>query len=227
VVGSVVTLNNAWDGLLHDEFQKDYYQDLRQFLKNEYRTKTIYPDMHNIFNAFKYTDYRDVKVVIVGQDPYINPGEAHGLAFSVQPKANIPPSLQNIFKELETDSFCYMPNNGCLIPWAEQGVMLLNASLTVERGKSRSHAGRGWETFTDAVMELLDQRDAPTVFMLWGKDAQIKGSRIVNPLHLVLVAAHPSPLAGGRFFGCKHFSQANEFLKINGQAPIDWQIPNV
>jgi uracil-DNA glycosylase len=223
----MVTLNNDWDGLLHEEFQKDYYQSLRAFLKDEYRKKTIYPGMHDIFNAFKYTDYKDVKVVIVGQDPYINPGEAHGLAFSVQPSASVPPSLANIFKELETDMLCFIPNNGCLIPWAEQGVMLLNAALTVERGKSRSHAGKGWETFTDAVLGMLNDREQPTVFLLWGRDAQVKGSKIDNPLHIILRAAHPSPLAGGKFFGCKHFSQANDFLKINGRAPIDWQIPNV
>lgn len=222
----MVTLHNDWDALLADEFQQAYYLRLRSFLKDEYRSKTVYPGMHDIFNAFRYTPFADAKVVIVGQDPYINPGEAHGLAFSVQPGATIPPSLKNIFKELETDLHCRIPNNGCLIHWATQGVMLLNASLTVERGRSRSHAGCGWESFTDAVMALFNRKQTPMVFLLWGRDAQLKGKGLDNPAHLVLSAAHPSPLAGGRFFGCRHFSQANAFLTQNGLSPIDWQIPN-
>jgi uracil-DNA glycosylase len=220
-------LHNDWDALLADEFEKEYYLRLRAFLKEEYKNKTVYPGMHDIFNALKYTSYRDAKVVIVGQDPYINPGEAHGLAFSVQPSAKIPPSLLNIFKELETDMRCTMPNNGHLIHWADQGVLLLNTTLTVEQGRSRSHAGRGWEIFTDRVLDVLNGKDTPVVFLLWGRDAQVKGARIDNPLHLVLVAAHPSPLAGGRFFNCKHFSQTNAFLEKNGLPPIDWQIPDV
>lgn len=223
----MVTFNNDWDALLADEFKKEYYLRLRAFLKEEYRHKVIYPGMHDLFNALRYTPYGQVKAVIVGQDPYINPGEAHGLAFSVQPAARIPPSLQNIFKELKTDLSCDIPNNGYLRPWAEQGVLLLNAVLTVEQGRSRSHAGRGWETFTDAVMKLLNQKDSPVVFLLWGKDAQRKGQQIDNPMHLVLSAAHPSPLAGGRFFGCRHFSQANTFLEKNGISAIDWQIPTI
>ena len=222
----MVALGNDWDALLAGEFQKEYYLRLRVFLKEEYASKTIYPKMHDIFNALRYSSYAETKVVIVGQDPYINPGEAHGLAFSVQPSAKIPPSLQNIFKELETDVDFKIPNNGCLTHWASRGVMLLNAALTVERGRSRSHAGRGWETFTDAVMDLLNKKNSPVVFLLWGRDAQIKGSRIDNPMHLVLVAAHPSPLAGGKFFGCKHFSKANNFLIKNGLSPINWQIPD-
>ncbi|MDR1663662.1 MAG: uracil-DNA glycosylase [Clostridiales bacterium] len=223
----MVSFNNDWDALLADEFEKEYYAKLRAFLKEEYRAKTIYPGMHDIFNALKFTPYRETKVVIVGQDPYINPGEAHGFAFSVQPAAKVPPSLQNIFKELETDMRCTVPNNGHLLHWAAQGVLLLNTTLTVERGRSRSHAGRGWEIFTDRVLDVLNGKDTPVVFLLWGRDAQVKGSRIDNPLHLVLVAAHPSPLAGGRFFNCKHFSRTNAFLEKNGLAPIDWQIPDV
>ena len=223
----MVRLNNDWDAMLEGEFEKDYYLNLREFLKNEYRAKTVYPAMDNIFNALRYTAYEDVKVVIVGQDPYINPGEAHGLAFSVGTEARVPPSLQNIFKELESDLSCFIPDNGYLVPWAKQGVLLLNATLTVAAGKSRSHAGKGWEHFTDRVMGLLNDREEPAVFLLWGRDAQLKGGRIDNPRHLALTAAHPSPLAGGRFFGCKHFSKANAFLERQGKQPIDWQIPNI
>ena len=223
----MVKFQNDWDDLLQDEFNKDYYLNLRQFLKAEYTSKVIYPSMHDIFNALKYCAYEDVKVVIVGQDPYINPGEAHGLAFSVQPGAKTPPSLQNIFKELTTDLQCYMPDNGYLVHWAKQGVLLLNTVLTVRRGQSKSHAGKGWEQFTDTVLGMIDLKQSPTVFMLWGRDAQKKGILVDNPKHLVLQAAHPSPLAGGRFFGSKHFSKANEFLHNNNLGIIDWQIPNL
>jgi len=223
----MVTLNNDWDELLAEEFQKEYYQQLRQFLKNEYRTKTIYPSMFDIFNALKLTACEDVKAVIVGQDPYINPGEAHGLAFSVCPGANIPPSLKNIFKELSADLNCTIPNNGHLVHWANQGVLMLNTVLTVEAKKSRSHARQGWERFTDAVMEILNRREKPIVFLLWGKDAHAKGRVIDNRQHLILQAAHPSPLAGGRFFGSRHFSKTNEFLQQHGISGIDWQIPNL
>jgi len=223
----MVKLHNDWDELLADEFKKDYYQNLRNFLKQEYKTKTIYPNMHDIFNALKLTAYADVKAVIVGQDPYINPGEAHGLAFSVMPGAKIPPSLKNIFKELEVDLGCTMPNNGHLVHWANQGVMMLNTVLTVQERKSRSHAGQGWERFTDAVLEILNRREKPMVFLLWGRDAHAKGSVIDSRNHLVLQAAHPSPLAGGRFFGCRHFSKTNEFLKEQGLDGINWQIPDL
>lgn len=226
-MNSMVCLGNDWDALLAEEFQKEYYLRLRAFLKEEYRAKLIYPVMDDIFNALRLTPYQDVKAVIVGQDPYINPGEAHGLAFSVQPGARTPPSLQNIFKELETDLHCLPPNNGHLLHWAKQGVLLLNTVLTVERGRSRSHAGKGWETFTDAVLAHLNNREKPAVFLLWGRDAQAKGRAVINPRHLVLEAAHPSPLAGGRFFGCKHFSKTNLFLKQNGLPEIDWQLPNI
>lgn len=223
----MITLNNDWDAFLDAETKKDYYLRLREFLKNEYRTKMIFPPMHDIFNALKHTSLSEANVVILGQDPYINPGEAHGLAFSVQPSAKIPPSLHNIFQELSTDMGCYIPNNGCLIKWAKQGVMLLNASLTVERGRSKSHSGKGWETFTSAVIEKLNEKSSPVVFLLWGRDAQNKTELITNPKHKILTAAHPSPLAGGRFFGCRHFSKANAFLSENGLPEIDWQIEDV
>jgi len=221
------TLQNDWDPLLAQEMPQPYYQALRQFLKEEYATHTIYPPMHDIFNALRYTSLAGVKVVIVGQDPYINLGEAHGLAFSVLPGAKAPPSLQNVFKELETDMGCTLPNNGYLESWAKQGVMLLNSVLTVRRGASKSHAKKGWELFTTAVLAAVNQKDSPVVFLLWGRDAQHKAGLVTNPKHLVLEAAHPSPLAGGKFFGCKHFSRANAFLQQQGLAPIDWQIPNI
>ncbi|MCL1877677.1 MAG: uracil-DNA glycosylase [Defluviitaleaceae bacterium] len=220
----MVNLHNDWDKLLAEEFYKEYYLTLRAFLKEEYRSRTIYPNMHDIFNALKFTPYEDVKAVIVGQDPYINPGEAHGLAFSTKPGARIPPSLANIFKELEADVGAPKPENGHLERWAREGVLLLNTVLTVRAGQSRSHAKRGWEQFTDAVLGLLDRREKPVVFLLWGRDAQTKGRIISDPKHLVLQAAHPSPLAGGKFFGCKHFSKTNEFLKANGIGVINWQI---
>lgn len=222
----MVTLHNDWDELLKDEFRKEYYQNLRGFLKHAYSTQVVYPDMFDIFNAFKLTAFSDVKVVIVGQDPYINAGEAHGLAFSVLPNAKTPPSLQNIFKELAVDMGCFVPDNGHLVHWAKQGVLLLNNVLTVQAKKSRSHAGQGWERFTDAVLENLNKREKPIVFMLWGRDAQSKGRIIDNRNHLILQAAHPSPLAGGRFFGCRHFSKANEFLQKCEMEGIDWQITN-
>jgi len=223
----MVKLNNDWDTLLQDEFQQDYYKELRRFLKSEYTTKTIYPSMHDIFNALKLTPYANVKAVIVGQDPYINEGEAHGLSFSVNPGIKTPPSLGNIYKELSSDMGCAIPNNGYLVHWAQQGVLLLNNVLTVQAKRSRSHAGKGWERFTDFVLECLNRSNSPIVFLLWGRDAQNKGSIVDNPNHLLLQAAHPSPLAGGRFFGCKHFSQTNKFLESHGVAAIDWQIPNI
>lgn len=218
----MLKLNNDWDALLAEEFQKEYYLRLREFLKEEYRSRTIYPDMHDIFNALKFTAYADVKAVIVGQDPYINPGEAHGLAFSVKPGAKTPPSLVNIFKELAADVGREITENGHLEQWARQGVMLLNTVLTVRAGQSRAHAKKGWEQFTDAVLDLLDRREKPVVFLLWGRDAQTKGRIIRDERHLILQAAHPSPLAGGRFFGCKHFSKTNEFLRKHDIAEIKW-----
>ncbi|MCL2397322.1 MAG: uracil-DNA glycosylase [Defluviitaleaceae bacterium] len=223
----MIKLDNDWDAFANEEQQKPYYLALRQFLKGEYSTKTIYPPMGEIFSALRHTSYDDVKVVILGQDPYINHGEAHGMAFSVGPGAKIPPSLRNVFIELQNDLGCTPPNNGCLMPWAAQGVLLLNTVLTVQAGRSKSHAGQGWEHFTNAIITRLNQRQRPMVFMLWGKAAQEKTALINNPHHKVLMAAHPSPLAGGRFFGSRHFSQTNEFLAAQGDTPIDWQIPNI
>lgn len=220
--------NNDWDEVLQDEYNKDYFQDLLRKLDDEYRREDIFPPKKDIFNAFAYSSFKDTKIVIMGQDPYINPGEAHGLSFSVLPNVTrIPPSLQNIFKELRDDCNCYIPNNGCLIPWAKQGVLLLNSILTVRRGQSKSHAGIGWEIFTDKVIQLLDQRSAPLVYMLWGNNAKKKLDLIRPDNHLILKAAHPSPLAGGAFFGCKHFSKANQYLYEISNYNIDWQIPNI
>lgn len=220
----MLTLNNDWDEFLQSETQKPYYLELRAFLKKEYATKTIYPAPTQIFNALKYTPYETVKAVILGQDPYINPGEAHGLAFSVQDGTAVPPSLKNIFKELNSDLGVPISNSGCLVKWSKQGVMLLNAALTVQASRSRSHTRKGWEQFTAAIIERLNDRETPMVFMLWGKDAQARGVMITNARHLVLTAAHPSPLAGGRFFGCRHFSKANAFLKDNGIEEINWDL---
>ena len=224
----LIPLGNDWDELLKDEFQKDYYIKLRQFLKNEYSDKTIYPDMHKIFEALKLTSYKDTKVVILGQDPYHGPNQAHGLAFSVQEGVMIPPSLLNIYKEMENDVNCYIPDNGYLVPWAKQGVLLLNTSLTVVAGNANSHSNRGWEFFTDGIIRLLNDKDSPVVFLLWGNNAKGKSTYITNPKHLILTAVHPSPLSAHRgFLGCRHFSKANEFLNGTGQGMIDWQIPNI
>ena len=219
-----VKMGNDWDALIGDEFEKDYYLRLREFLKQEYSTRKIYPDMYDIFNALKLTPYNAVKVVILGQDPYINPDEAHGLSFSVKPGIRVPPSLMNVYKELLDDLGCTIPNTGCLIKWAEQGVLLLNAVLTVRAGVSNSHKNMGWENFTSRVIEIIDQKTEPVVFMLWGKNAKEKLTLLKNPAHLVLQAAHPSPLAGNAFLGCRHFSKANDFLAKNGREVIDWQI---
>jgi len=224
---AMIKLGNDWDEFLAIEMAKPYYLELREFLKHEYSTRVIYPDMYDLFNALRYTSLFDAKVVILGQDPYINPGEAHGLSFSVKPPSRTPPSLQNIFKEIADDVGCYVPNNGHLVKWSKQGVMLLNAVLSVREKQSKSHAGKGWEQFTTAVIEQLNQKESPIVFLLWGNDAKSKAGLITNSKHLVLQATHPSPLAGGRFFGCKHFSQANAFLAQHGLEPIDWQIENI
>ncbi|MCL2187423.1 MAG: uracil-DNA glycosylase [Defluviitaleaceae bacterium] len=218
----MVKLGNDWDALLANEFAADYYLQLRAFLKEGYRTRTIYPHMNNIFTALKLTPLCGVKAVIVGQDPYHRPNEAHGLSFSVQRGVRIPPSLHNIYKELADDIGFAPPAHGYLEAWATRGVLMLNNVLTVEAGQARSHANKGWERFTDAVLRHVNQRATPAVFLLWGNDAQKKGEIITAPQHLVLKAAHPSPLAGGRFFGCKHFSKANTFLEEKGIAPIDW-----
>lgn len=224
----MVTFNNKWDELLDEEFKKNYYLKLREFLIEEYKTKTIYPDKHNIFNALKLTAYEEVKVVIIGQDPYHGPNQAHGLSFSVQPRVQTPPSLLNMYKELKEDLGCFIPNNGYLVPWADQGVLLLNAVLTVREGQANSHRNKGWEKFTDKVIELLNEREEPVIFLLWGNNAKEKGQLITNKHHFILTTVHPSPLSASRgFFGCKHFSKANEILKKIGKEPIDWQIQNI
>lgn len=224
----MVQMGNSWDDLLVEEFQKPYYLRLREFLKREYATKRIYPHMNNIFNAVKTTAYEDVRAVILGQDPYHGPGQAHGYAFSVQPQVPVPPSLQNIYEELHTDLGCFVPNNGCLVPWAKQGVLLLNTVLTVQAGRANSHQGQGWEQLTDKIISLLNDRERPIVFLLWGSPAQRKIPLITNPRHLILKTVHPSPLSASRgFFGCRHFSKTNEFLLQQGMETIDWQIPNL
>ena len=224
----MVNLGNDWDNILEGEFDKEYYRKLRAFLKNEYATHTIHPDMHDIFNALRWTPYSDVKVVILGQDPYHEVGQAHGLAFSVQKGIKIPPSLLNMYKELNTELGCYIPNNGYLEKWARQGVLLLNSSLTVRDGAANSHRNKGWEIFTDRVVELLNQREDPVIFLLWGNNAKEKTQIITNPQHYILTSVHPSPLSASRgFFGCGHFKKANELLIRNSKTPIDWQIENI
>lgn len=221
----MVNLGNSWDEVLKGEFEKEYYKKLRGILAREYRTQTIYPDMYDIFNALKYTPYEKVKAVIIGQDPYHGPGQAHGLCFSVKKGVDAPPSLQNIFKELQSDIGFEIPSHGELTDWAKSGVLLLNAVLTVRAGNANSHRGLGWEIFTDRVITLLNEREKPIVFLLWGRNAKEKSALITNPRHLVLTAAHPSPLSAyNGFFGCRHFSKANAFLEKNGEEPIDWQI---
>lgn len=221
-------LKNSWQDLLEEEFSKDYYHNLRNFLINEYRTKNIHPDANDIFNALKYTDYKDVKVVIIGQDPYHGPDQAHGLSFSVKPGVKVPPSLMNIFKELNVDLGCYVPNNGYLKKWADQGVLLLNTVLTVRECHANSHKGMGWEKFTDRVISILNDRKDPVVFILWGRNAQSKLSIISNPEHMIIKSAHPSPLsARNGFFNSRPFSRTNNFLAGIGKEPVDWQIENI
>lgn len=221
-------LKNDWNELLKDEFSKDYYLSLREFLKNEYTTKIIYPDKYDIFNALHYTSYKDVKVVILGQDPYHGPNQAHGLSFSVSPGVKIPPSLLNIYKELNSDLGCYIPNNGYLKKWADKGVLLLNTSLTVRAGEANSHKNKGWEIFTDKIISLINEKTDPVVFLLWGNNAINKKKLITNKQHLILSSTHPSPLSASRgFFGSKPFSKINKFLISVNKAPIDWQIENI
>ena len=221
----MVNLGNSWDGLLAEEFGKPYYLQLRQFLKQEYNTQQIFPPMHDIFNALRYTPYENVKAVILGQDPYHEPGQAHGLAFSVKKGVMPPPSLKNIYKELHDDLGVTAPSHGELTEWAKQGVLLLNTALTVRRGQANSHRGKGWETFTDSVIRILNDKPEPLVFLLWGGNAKGKLPLLTNPKHLVLTAAHPSPLSAfNGFFGCRHFSKANAYLQQNGVTPIDWQM---
>ncbi len=221
----MVTLNNDWDNLLKDEFQKEYYTNLRTFLADEYRTQTIYPNMHNIFNALKFTSYADTKIVILGQDPYHGEGQAHGLCFSVKKGVTPPPSLVNIFKELHAELGIPLPSHGELTSWAQQGVLLLNTVLTVRAGQANSHKGKGWEQLTDKIISLLNERSEPIVFLLWGANARAKSALITQPHHLILACAHPSPLSAyNGFFGCGHFKKANEFLLSKNHSPIDWNL---
>lgn len=216
---------NDWNQALAEEFKKEYYRKLYEFVKNEYNTRVIFPPSADLFNALHFTSLKDTKVVILGQDPYHNVGQAHGLCFSVKPPTEVPPSLQNIYKELHDDLGCTIPDSGDLTKWARQGVLLLNTVLTVRAHEANSHAGKGWEIFTDAILKKVNEKEDPVVFLLWGAPAQKKKELITDPKHLVLCAPHPSPLSAYRgFFGCKHFSKTNEFLAQNGLKPIDWQI---
>lgn len=221
----MVNIGNEWDELLADEFKKDYYLQLRQFLISEYNSRTIFPPMNDIFNALRYTSYGDVKAVILGQDPYHGAGQAHGLCFSVKKGTPPPPSLQNIYKEINTELGLPIPDHGELTEWAKSGVLLMNTVLTVREGQANSHRGHGWEIFTDKVIELLNKHERPIVFLLWGGNARSKAKLITNPRHLILQCAHPSPLSAyNGFFGCGHFIKVNEFLKSQGIEPIDWRI---
>ena len=224
----MIDLENDWNELLKDEFEKEYYLNLREFLKKEYNTYTVYPNMYDIFNALKYISYKQTKVVILGQDPYHGENQAHGLTFSVQPKVKIPPSLLNMYKELNSDIGCFIPNNGYLVPWANQGVLLLNTVLTVRSGEPNSHKGKGWEIFTDKIIKLLSERQDPIIFVLWGANARKKKDFIDLNKHYVLEAPHPSPLSASRgFLGCGHFSKINNILESLRKTPIDWQIQNI
>lgn len=221
-------INNDWLEPLKPEFSKEYYKNLFYTLKNEYSNNIIYPDSNDIFNAFHLTPLSKVKVVIIGQDPYHEPGQAHGLSFSVKPGVDIPPSLINIYKELHEELGTYIPNNGYLEKWAKEGVLLLNTILTVRAHSAMSHCKIGWQEFTDAAIRAVNEQDRPIVYLLWGKPAREKAKMLNNPKHLVLETVHPSPLSAYRgFFGCGHFKKANEFLIENGETPIDWQIENI
>ncbi|STD26026.1 uracil-DNA glycosylase [Enterococcus mundtii] len=219
-------IHNSWQEVLADEFEKDYYQQLRIFLKNEYATQKIHPDMYHVYEALELTPYEEVKVVILGQDPYHGANQAHGLSFSVQPGVKTPPSLVNIYKELKNDLGIEPVHHGNLVTWAKQGVLLLNTVLTVREGQAYSHHGKGWEQLTDAIIEKLNERDKPIVFILWGKPAQEKMKMIDKSRHIIITAPHPSPLSAHRgFFGSKPFSKTNDALLALGETPIDWQLP--
>lgn len=221
-------LQDEWQQALEPEFHKPYYKNLYEFVKSEYNTKQIFPPSEDIFNAFHLTPLSEVKVVILGQDPYHNDGQAHGLCFSVKPQVAAPPSLVNIYQELHDDCGCYIPDNGYLVKWAKQGVLLLNTVLTVQAHMPFSHRGKGWEEFTDAAIRVLNEQNRPIVFILWGKPAQAKKKMLNNSNHLIIEGPHPSPLSAYRgFFGSKPFSKTNEFLLSHGEAPIDWQIENL
>ncbi|AWW26745.1 uracil-DNA glycosylase [Acetobacterium carbinolicum] len=223
-----IHFNNDWEEPIQQEIKTDYYQNLRLFLIKEYRSRVVYPPMDEIFNAFHLTPLSKTKVCIIGQDPYHGPGQAHGLAFSVKPGVSIPPSLLNIYKELEADLGCPIPSHGCLTAWAEQGVLLLNAVLTVRGGEAGSHRNAGWEIFTSRIIERLNTRAEPVIFILWGRDAQNKKALITNPRHPIITSPHPSPLSAHRgFFGSRPFSKANDLLKAQGIEPIDWGIKDL
>ena len=225
---NLVSIGNDWDEILKDEFEKEYYLKLRQFLKAEYKSHIIHPDMYDIFNALKWTSCKDTKVVILGQDPYHEENQAHGLAFSVPVGVKTPPSLVNIYKELQNELGLYIPNNGYLEKWARQGVLLLNNALTVRDKEANSHRNRGWEIFTNRVIECLNERQDPVIFLIGGSNAKEKVNVITNPQHIILTTVHPSPLSAHRgFFGCGHFKKTNELLINMGKEPIDWQIENV
>ncbi|MDB0438201.1 uracil-DNA glycosylase [Clostridioides difficile] len=224
----MVNLGNDWDELLKEEFEKEYYLNLRKFLIDEYKTRQIFPNMHNMYEALKHTSYKDTKVLILGQDPYHGDNQAHGLAFSVQPQVKTPPSLLNMYKELKEDLGCFIPNNGYLMPWADQGVLLLNTALTVRAHEANSHKNKGWEIFTDRIISILSDREDPVIFVLWGSNARKKVELIDASKHYILEAPHPSPLSASKgFFGCKHFSKINEILEKLGKEPINWQIENI
>lgn len=224
----MVHIGNDWDDILKGEFDKEYYLNLRSFLKTEYKNNLIHPDMNDIFNSLKLTSYSGTKAVILGQDPYHGENQAHGLAFSVQKGVDIPPSLLNMYKELKAELGCYIPNNGFLEKWARQGVLLLNAALTVRDGAANSHRNKGWEIFTDCVIDKLNQRQDPIIFLLWGNNAKEKERLITNKNHHILKTVHPSPLSANRgFFGCGHFAKTNEILSSMGKEQIDWQIENI
>lgn len=222
------TLQNEWASLLQDEFEKPYFKELRQFLQNEYKEHTVYPPKGDILNALRLTNYSDIKVVILGQDPYHGPNQAEGLSFSVKPGMKLPPSLKNIYKELYADMGCDISTNGSLIKWTQQGVLLLNTVLTVRQSEPNSHKGKGWETFTNRIIELINEREKPVVFILWGKHAQAKKAWITNDRHFIIEAPHPSPFSANQgFLGSKPFSTCNAFLRKQGQEEIDWTIPSM
>ncbi len=218
-------IGNDWDIMLRDEFDRPYFKQLENFLTEERARYEIYPPQEDVFNALRYSSFQDTKVVILGQDPYHEPGQAHGLCFSVNKGVTIPPSLVNIYKEIENDLGIKMPGHGYLADWAKQGVLLLNTVLTVRRGQANSHKGKGWEIFTDRIVEILNQRQKPMVFILWGANAKSKTELITNKEHMVITGAHPSPLSAWKgFFGGRYFSKANRYLEITGQEPVDWGI---
>lgn len=219
-------LKNDWNDVIGEEFSKPYYQELRAFLKQEYANQTVYPSMHDLFNALHYTPYSKTKVVILGQDPYHGPNQAHGLSFSVKPGVKVPPSLQNMYKELNVDIGCRIPDHGYLVPWAKQGVLLLNTVLSVRNGEAASHKGKGWEVFTDAVIRALNERSRPVIFVLWGRHAEAKQALITNAHHPIITAAHPSPFSAHKgFFGTRPFSKINLLLEERKEEPIDWELP--